>query len=135
MNLQKEEKRKQRIKYLVAFMVLLCVEILIAVYVNDAFIRPYLGDILVVIVLYCAVRVIVLDKFRLMPLWIFVFAAFVECLQYFKLVQVLGLQDSRFWRILIGSTFDLKDITCYGIGAIILGMYEWLLRRNKRHKL
>lgn len=132
MMISKEDKKKQRIQYLIALILFLCIEVLIAIYVHDAFIRPYVGDALVVIVLYCLVRVIIPSKYRLMPLWIFVFAAFVEYLQYFKLVQILGVEDNIFLRILLGTTFDWKDIVCYGIGCILLSTYEWLIRKNSK---
>ncbi|WP_092559518.1 hypothetical protein [Anaeromicropila populeti] len=48
--------RRSREKYLIAFMGLLGIEVLIARYVHDTVIRPYIGDVLVVIVLYCLVR-------------------------------------------------------------------------------
>lgn len=116
-----------RIKYLVAFIIFFIIEVLIAVYVHDDFIRPYVGDILVVILLYCFVKIFVPYKAKLLPLYIFIFSAFVEILQYFKLVEVLGLQDNRFARIVIGSVFDWKDILCYGVGCILLYWYEKLI--------
>lgn len=122
--------KKQRIKYLIAFIILLCIEILIAIYVHDTFIRPYVGDLLVVVVLYCIVKVIIPDKYRLIPFWIFVFAAFIECLQYLKWVERLGIENNAFLRILMGATFDWKDIVCYGIGCILLGIYEWLIQKG-----
>ncbi len=122
--------KKQRIKYLIAFIILLCIEILIAICVHDTFIRPYVGDLLVVVVLYCIVRVIIPDKYRLIPFWIFVFAAFIECLQYLKWVERLGIENNAFLRILMGATFDWKDIVCYGIGCILLGIYEWLIQKG-----
>ena len=122
--------KKQRIKYLIAFTILLCIEILIAICVHDTFIRPYVGDLLVVVVLYCIVRVIIPDKYRLIPFWIFVFAAFIECLQYMKWVERFGIENNAFLRILMGATFDWKDIVCYGIGCILLGIYEWLIQNG-----
>lgn len=122
--------KKQSIKYLITFTILLCIEILIAICVHDTFIRPYVGDLLVVVVLYCIVRVIIPDKYRLMPFWIFVFAAFIECLQYLKWVERLGIENNAFLRILMGATFDWKDIVCYGIGCILLGIYEWLIQKG-----
>lgn len=122
--------KKQRIKYLITFTILLCIEILIAICVHDTFIRPYVGDLLVVVVLYCIVRVIIPDKYRLMPFWIFAFAAFIECLQYLKWVERLGIENNAFLRILMGATFDWKDIVCYGIGCILLGIYEWLIQKG-----
>lgn len=119
-----------RIKYLVAFIIFFIIEVLIAVYVHDDFIRPYVGDILVVILLYCFVKVFVPYKVKLMTLYIFIFSAFVEILQYFKLVEMLGLQDNRFARIVIGSVFDWKDILCYGVGCILLYGYEKLIDKS-----
>lgn len=116
-----------RIKHLVAFIIFFITEVLIAVYVHDDFIRPYVGDILVVILLYCFVKIFAPYKAKLMPLYIFIFSAFVEILQYFKLVEMLGLQDNRFARIVIGSVFDWKDILCYGVGCILLYWYEKLI--------
>lgn len=125
-------KERIRTKYIIVFAILLCIEIIIALYINDSFIRPYVGDMLVVIVLYCAVRVIIPEKYNWIPLAIFVFSTVVECLQYYNLVQLLGVQDNTLLRILIGSTFDWKDIVCYEIGCFLLVVYEWNIRRNRR---
>ena len=46
------EKNMKRIGYAIATVVLLLIEVLIAVYVHDAFVRPYIGDVLVVVVIY-----------------------------------------------------------------------------------
>ncbi|WP_313132975.1 ribosomal maturation YjgA family protein [Anaerocolumna sp.] len=125
-------RKKQRIKYTIIFVLLLFIEVLIALYVHDSFVRPYVGDVLVVIVLYCFIRIFMPDKFSLLPLYIFIFAAGVEVLQYFKLVQILGLENNTFLRVLMGSVFDMKDIGCYGVGSIILGAIEFV---NAKHKI
>ena len=41
----------KRIGYAIATVILLLIEVLIAIYVHDAFVRPYIGDVLVVIVI------------------------------------------------------------------------------------
>jgi hypothetical protein len=125
-------RKKQRIKYTIAFVLLLFIEVLIALYVHDSFVRPYVGDMLVVIVLYCFIRIFIPDKFSLLPLYIFIFAAGVEVLQYFRLIQILGLENNIFLRVLMGSVFDMKDIGCYGVGAVILGVVEFA---NAKHKI
>lgn len=114
--------KTRRIFYLAATMILLLTEIGIALYVHDDFIRPYIGDVLVVIVIYCFVRIWIPDGKPLLPLYVFVFATAVEVMQYFDLVTILGLGHNRFFRILLGSVFDLKDILCYGTGCILLGL-------------
>lgn len=120
-----------RIKYLVATVILLLIEVLIALFVHDNFIRPYVGDMLVVIVVYTFVRIFIVQKCKMLSLYVFIFAALVEFLQYFELVKRLGLSDNRFLRVLIGSVFDIKDIICYGIGCIILSGYEYYLYKRK----
>ncbi|WP_019227459.1 DUF2809 domain-containing protein [Sedimentibacter sp. B4] len=118
--------RNKRAYYAIAFLILLMVEIAIAIYVHDDFIRPYVGDVLVVGVVYFFVRIFVPDKVKLMPLYVFIFAALVEVLQYFQLISLLGLEENTFARILIGSTFDAKDLFCYFIGFIIILVLELL---------
>lgn len=124
--------RKKRIVYGATFLILLIVEVLIALYVHDTFIRPYIGDILVVAVIYSFIRFFIPNRVKFMPLYVFVFAAFVEVLQYFKLVNVLGLEGNTFARIIIGSTFDIKDIICYGIGAIVIFIIEEIYARKTK---
>ena len=54
-----------------------------------------------------------------MPLYVFLFAAAVEVLQYYDYVTVLGLGDSKFFRILLGTSFSYVDIICYAVGGVI----------------
>ena len=115
---------KERVIYGVLTLLLLGIEVYIALNVNDNFIRPYVGDMLVVIVIYTFLRIFFSKKPKLLPLYIFLFAAGVEVLQYFEIVKVLGLEENDFFRVLIGSVFDVKDIVCYGIGCVILAVYE-----------
>ncbi|MBQ3028175.1 MAG: DUF2809 domain-containing protein [Lachnospiraceae bacterium] len=118
------EKRKKRIAYFVATVILFGIELLIALFVHDNFIRPYVGDVLVVMLLYTFVRIFWPEGVRLLPLYIFVFAAGVEVLQYFRIAEVLGLSDNRIMSVIIGSVFDWKDVVCYGVGCAVIGVYE-----------
>lgn len=120
------DKNKMRILYAVLTLLFLIVEIIIALYVHDDFIRPYVGDGLVVIVIYFFIRSWMPERIRLLPLYVFLFAASVEVMQYFRLLEFLGLENSRFLRILLGATFDFKDIICYGAGCLLLGIWEWI---------
>lgn len=121
---------KKRILYIMTTIILLAVEVLIALYVHDDFVRPYIGDILVVIVVYAFVRIFIPEKVKLLPLYVFIFAVGVEILQWFHIVNILGLTGNRFFSVLIGGAFDVKDIFCYGAGCILLGGYEYLTRRK-----
>ena len=122
---------KKRLFYLIATVLLIAIEVLIALYVHDSFVRPYVGDVLVVIVLYTFVRIFLPDGCRLLPLWVFLFAACVEGLQAIHITEKLGLADNRFAGVLIGGTFDIHDILCYAIGCVAVFITEILLRRRK----
>lgn len=111
---------KKRMIYAIITIVLLIIEVLIAVFVHDNFIRPYVGDVLVVMVIYTFIRIFVPEKVKFLPSYILCFAVVVEILQYFRIVELLGLQDNRFFSVLIGSVFDVKDIICYAVGCILI---------------
>lgn len=116
--------------YLAAFSILLLIEVLIAVFVRDRFVRPYLGDALVIPVLYCLIRAFWSRPPRLLPLWVFLFAALVELGQLFGLVERLHLERSAILRIALGSTFDPADILCYAAGALLLFAWQAIERRR-----
>lgn len=120
---------RKRLKYLFLFLIFLVTEVLIVLYVHDHFVRPYLGDILVVVVIYFLIKIFLPTKNRWLPGGIFLFATLIETLQYFHLVELLGVENNVFLRILIGSTFDPKDILCYAIGCMGLGLYEWIVEK------
>lgn len=127
----KVDKRKKRIGYGVATVLIFLIELLIALFVRDRFIRPYVGDMLVVVLIYTFLRILFPEKPRLLPLYVFLFAALVEGLQAMNIVGVLGLQNNRFFSILIGTTFDWKDIVCYGVGCVLLVLWEiWLWKTD-----
>lgn len=123
---------KKRLFNFILFVIFLAIEVLIALYVHDDFVRPYLGDALVVVVLYFFIRVWIPEKYRWLPGAIFFFAAAVEVLQYFRLVELLGVENNVFLRTVLGSTFDIKDIVCYGVGCLLLGLYEWMVYGKKK---
>ncbi len=120
--------KNKRINYLIAFVTIFLVEVFIALFVRDKFIRPYIGDVLVVFVVYSAVRVVFPSKFKYLAVYTFLFAVFVEILQLINIVQILGLEDNKILSIAIGSTFDFKDILCYGVGCLILLLYDLELK-------
>ena len=126
--IQKFEKK--RLGYFVTTIVIFLPELLIALFVRDNFIRPYVGDMLVVVLVYTFLRIIFPERSRFLPLYVFLFATLVESLQAVNVVELLGLQSNRFFSILIGTTFDIKDIACYGVGGALCGLWEVLLLRN-----
>jgi Protein of unknown function (DUF2809) len=102
---------------------LFLVEIFIAVFIDDVFVRPFIGDVLVVILIYCLVRTFAKIRCRTAALSVLAFACAIETLQYFKLVDILGVRKYKIIAIAIGSTFDWKDLIAYILGTtIVLGL-------------
>lgn len=127
---------KKRITYAIITIILLTIEVLIALFIYDDFVRPYIGDVLVVMVIYTFIRIFVPERVRMLPSYILCFAVLVEVLQYFRIVELLGLQDNRFFSVLIGSVFDMKDIICYAVGCIIIiaGQIVYKLCRRAKER-
>ena len=123
---------RKRLPYLIATLALLVIEVFIGLFVHDGFVRPFIGDVLVVILIYTFIRIFIPEKIRLLPLYVFIFAALVEILQYFRIVEVLGLQDNRFMSTIIGTSFDIRDILCYFVGCMFCGIWEYLRYRKTK---
>ncbi|GKU26376.1 DUF2809 domain-containing protein [Clostridium folliculivorans] len=121
---------KINIRYILSFIILFIIETLIALYVHDAIVRPYIGDILVVILLYTLVRGIITKRIKFLPVYLFLFASAVEVIQYFKFIDLLHLRSNRVASVILGTSFDIKDILCYLAGSIILIMWEQFVDRE-----
>jgi len=118
--------------YFFLTLILFLVEVYIAIFINDQWIRPLVGDILVIALIYCFVQTFWNIPVNRAIAAIFLFACLAELAQYFRLVDRLGLQDNRFWATVIGTTFDWKDMVAYAMGAVIVGWCEQELRKARR---
>ena len=123
-----------RIIYAAAFLILLITEILIALFVNDKIVRPYVGDILVTLLICCFIRIFIPNKLKTLPVFVFAFSVLVEFAQYINVVKLLGLLDIAFFRIIIGTSFSWIDIICYGAGCILFFVFEGLILKSFRKK-
>lgn len=111
-------------KYLALTLLILAIEFIIACYIHDAFIRPYIGDVLVVILLYCFVKAFLNTPIVPTAIGVLTFSYVVETLQYFNIVDVIGLGHSKVARIVIGSSFSWLDILAYTAGITIVLLTE-----------
>lgn len=118
-----------RVWYAVSFVVVLIIEILIALFVRDDFLRPYGGDILITVLICCFVRIFFPSGIRLLPLWVFLFAGAVEVAQYFDFVYLLGLGDIAFFRIWLGTVFSFVDVICYAVGCALFWVCDIAVQR------
>lgn len=115
---------KFNLKYFTLSLVLFITEVLIALFVHDRFIRPYVGDYLVVIYIYCVVRTFYQAPVTRVALGVLLFSYLIEIGQYFNLVALLGLQHNRAARIIIGTSFAWSDMLAYTLGIITVILLE-----------
>lgn len=117
-------------KYLRITLLLLVTEILIALFVHDGFIRPYLGDVLVVMLIYCFVKSFFNIAVLPCVLIVLLFAYTIEWLQYVKLIQLLHLEKSTLAKTVLGTSFAWQDLVAYTIGTLFILLVEKRLSQN-----
>ncbi|MVT45013.1 DUF2809 domain-containing protein [Chitinophaga oryziterrae] len=110
--------------YFILAILLFITEILIALYLHDNFIRPYGGDFLVVILVYCMVKTCLNTPIIPTAIAVLLFAYVVEILQYFRIIAWLGLRHSRLACIILGTSFSWTDMLCYTLGIILVIIVE-----------
>lgn len=106
------------LKYFLLFILIFVIEVIIALYIRDSIIRPYGGDALVVVLIYCFVKSLFNIKKLYLAIGVMLFAYFIEIGQYFNFVELLHLGNYKAARIILGTSFSWGDILAYTIGAV-----------------
>lgn len=101
-------------------MLLLAILVFIAVCVRDQFVRPFLGDVLVVIWLFCFLKAFLKVSNGKLAFGVLVFAYLVEAAQYFNVIAWLGLGHVQWLSIVFGATFDAYDLLAYTLGFALI---------------
>jgi len=122
-------------KYVILTLLLFLLELFIALYVHDQFVRPYVGDFLVVILLYCFIKSFLDISALKSALYVLLFSYIVEVLQYLRIVDLLGLQKSTVARIIIGTSFSWNDILAYTFGIALVLILERLSLSMKKENI
>jgi Protein of unknown function (DUF2809) len=126
-------------RYASLAMLMLLVEVAIARYVRTGLIRCFVGDVLVVVLVYTVLRACLALPAKYLALTAFVFACCIEVLQAFHLVDLFGLHAQtplhKVMRIALGATFDWWDFVAYACGyALSMSGEFWRNRCNYTHK-
>lgn len=112
------------------FLYFLAVEIAIALWVRDRFVRPYLGDVLVIFLLFYALQSVLQQSTGVLATAVLLFAFLIEYLQYVKAIEWLQLSHNRIAQTVLGTSFSAHDLLCYGLGFLALFPIEYV--RNKK---
>ncbi|NJY61410.1 DUF2809 domain-containing protein [Salinimicrobium sp. CDJ15-81-2] len=111
-------------KYFFAAILLFLLLTIIAAFVKDSIIRPYGGDLLVVVFLYCLLKSFFRIPVKSAIFGVLLFAIAVEALQYLRIVKLLGLEENNIAIIILGSYFEWLDIVFYSLGATLVYVVE-----------
>lgn len=117
--------------YAALTLALLVTEVLIALFVRDAIVRPYVGDALAVVLVYTGLRTITRLGVPLAATFAFATAIVIEFGQYLHLLDHIGLSDNRWARIILGSGFDTQDFVAYAVGALSVLLAERYRRASR----
>ena len=113
-----------RKQYFFLTLLLFGIEVIIALFFHDRIVRPYVGDLLVVILMYCFIRTFFKVPVLVTALSVLLFAYLVEFLQYLNLIRVLGLQNSALANLILGNLFEWIDLLAYTLGIAFVLLIE-----------
>lgn len=99
-------------------------------FVHDRFIRPYVGDYLVVMLIYCALRTFLKASPLKVAFGVLLFSFMLEVLQYYNIVDQLGLSENQLAKTVIGQGFAWGDLLAYTLGVITILVFERLNRTS-----
>jgi len=118
--------------YFVWTIVLLATEVCIGGYVHDDLIRPFGGDVFIVMLIYCFIKSFFDTPVLPTAGCVLLFAFAVEISQYFHLVYVLGWGGSAIAKAILGTSFSFIDLIMYtlGISAVIVAEHLKTSLRN-----
>ncbi len=119
-----------RPKYGLLAIAFFIIEVLIAMYVNDSFIRPFFGDYLVMFLMYCFVFTFWNTHFVNAAIAVLLFSYLIETLQYFHFVHNIGLEKYRILAVALGNSFAWGDILSYTLGFLTILPVEYLRLKN-----
>ncbi len=118
-------ERNSKRNYFAGFISLFILEILIEKFAHDDFVRPYLGDFLVVILIYCFVMALSNISVLKGLISVLVFSFAVEFFQLINIVKVLQYQPPKIVMIMLGSSFSVADLMAYTLGIALAAAVEY----------
>ncbi len=117
--------------YFFLTLTLFITEVLIATFLKTGFIRHYIGDFLVVILIYCVVKSFLKISVLNAAVAVLVFAYLIELMQYLDFVNYIGLGDNRIATVILGNYFDWGDMLAYTLGILTILSVEHSIGRRK----
>lgn len=111
--------------YALLFVSIFVIEIMIAIFLTNGFIRYTFGDYLAVIMLYCFIKSFLDADPLKAALSVLLFAFTIEFLQLAHILSVFNLEDSQLLKLVLGSTFHISDLIAYTLGILTVLFIEF----------
>lgn len=106
-------------------------EVLIALFVRDRFIRPYFGDYLVVILIYCFLKSFLKLPVLATAIAVLLLSFGIELLQYCNFIAMIGLEENELARTVIGTSYQWPDLVAYVLGILTVIIAEQLVSKKR----
>ena len=120
---------RKRAIYFLIFLFLLLVEIAIATYLKTGFIRANLGDLIVVIVLYCLLMSTLKPSVKTGLVLTLAIAFMIELLQLIDLTRFFPQEYKQLATLVLGSHFSWLDLLMYVLGIVCVWITEIVVKR------
>ncbi len=111
-------------KFFFIFLAIFLIEILIGKYLHDAFIRPFGGDVLVIILIYAFLRIFLKTNNKQLALGVLIFSFVIEFLQKANYVTWFGWENNKLMSTILGTSFNVYDLLAYFVGYLICLLFK-----------
>lgn len=108
---------------LTLFILLLVTEVAIAIFHFHKFIRGFVGDVLVIPLLFYFFRLFITWRTLYLALSVLGIAVAIEFLQLTNALNLLVF-NSNILQTALGTTFDYKDLLAYFVGFLLIFFIE-----------
>lgn len=105
--------------YFIAFIILFLIEVAIALFFKQGFIRHTFGDFLVVILLYCFFKSFLKGSALPIAVVTLCIVYIIEFLQLMDFLKYLGLEHNKWVNLVFGNSFSVQDLVAYTIGIAV----------------
>lgn len=116
-------KRYISTRHFLITILLFATETAIAYFHFNSFIRGFLGDTLVILLLYSFLKIFIRNQVLKTAISVLAFAYVVELLQLLNIAEKLNIH-SEILLTIIGSVFDWRDLIAYTLGFLVILLIE-----------
>jgi hypothetical protein len=110
-------------RYATIFILLLVTEVAIAIFHFHKFVRGFIGDLLVIPLLYTFVRLVWNRSPKRTLGWVLMIAFAVEILQLVSVTELVQIEN-KLVLLMLGQTFDGWDLVAYWFGILPVLLIE-----------